>query len=111
MKVNQTVKHIRRNLLQLRDRYGLSDASWARLAEVNRSDLSRFTNGHIQNPSFDFLEKLCAAVGVTLYEVMGDMPMPGNDYTTKERDHIMRLRLMDADLRGLIEKLVAAFPR
>jgi len=106
--MNQTVKYIHRNLIALRDEHHLSDARWAELADLNRSDVSRFTNGHVCNPKFDFLEKLCAALGVTLYEVMSKVPMATDAYSASERALVMRLRRMSDSQRDVVERMAEA---
>lgn len=106
--MNKTAKIIQRNIVRLRDEYGYTDAALARVAGVYRSDVSRYTNGHIDNPKFDFLDKLCAVFSVTLVELMKDVPMSSDAYSANERALIMRLRRMDDAQRDAVERVARA---
>ena len=63
-----------RNIQALIEKRGLPPVGLAREANLNRTGVFDILKGRVKNPRLDTMEKIATAIGVTVQELLTDMP-------------------------------------
>lgn len=85
----------------IRDEAGITQDDLAERAGTTKSSVSRIENEE-QVPSLDMLERLAAALGVKVYQVMAraeGAALPVARASEDERELLRELKAMDQDVR------------
>jgi transcriptional regulator with XRE-family HTH domain len=100
----------RERIRELRDARGFpSDRKLAEAAGVEQPTLSRYLSGKTKEMTVENFEALARALGVTLSELMGEVPLSSR-VLLGEAEAVMR-HLTDEQLRQVIDVARALFPR
>lgn len=69
---------IGKNIRKLRKRNDLTMSQLAEKCSVSQSYISDLENGNVKKPSIDKIYKIADALGVSVYQLIGETPLPKN---------------------------------